>query len=268
MNVSAKSFFIFTFSWSCLFWFLTTKLGGTTQLPGSLLFYVGGAGPVLAALILIHFRESRAIQKDFWISTFDPRRMSLMWLLVALLIHPFLMLCASVADFALGGEVQGKTDNLNDATAWVLMILAVFFLGPLPEEMGWRGVALDRLQMIRSPIVASLILGFAWSLWHVPLFLIEGTFQAQVIGLGSLRFWIFLATMIPLTIIMTWVYNNTNRSTLSAVFVHFTGNICGALLVKTNQLAALELIALLVAAVCLCIKWPDLGYRPLAADEA
>jgi membrane protease YdiL (CAAX protease family) len=146
------------------------------------------------------------------------------------------------------------------------MILAVFILGPLPEEMGWRGVALDRLQVVLSPVKASLILGFAWSIWHVPLFLIDGTFQAQVIGLGSSRFWIFLATMIPLTIIMTWVYNNTNRSTLSAVFVHFAGNMCGALLVKTDRLAALELIALLVAAVFLCVKWPDLGYRQRVTD--
>jgi membrane protease YdiL (CAAX protease family) len=266
MNVSAKSFFIFTFSWSCLFWFLTTQLGGFAEFPGSLLFYVGGAGPVLAALTLIHFRENRSIQKDFWASTFDPRRMSPMWLMVALFVHPFLVLCASLIDLSLGGEVQTKMDNLNSATAWITMILAVFILGPLPEEMGWRGVALDRLQVVLSPVKASLILGFAWSIWHVPLFLIDGTFQAQVIGLGSSRFWIFLATMIPLTIIMTWVYNNTNRSTLSAVFVHFAGNMCGALLVKTDRLAALELIALLVAAVFLCVKWPDLGYRQRVTD--
>jgi membrane protease YdiL (CAAX protease family) len=259
-KVSALAYFIFAFSWSCLFWLATVALGGIERFPGSLLLYFGGAGPFVAALTLIHFRESRLIQKDFWASTFDPRRMSGRWFLVALLIHPMLVLCAGLVDVSLGGELEMKTSNLTDSTAWITMIVFVFVFGPLPEEMGWRGVALDRLQAVMRPLNASILLGAAWSLWHVPLFLIEGTFQNQL-GLGSPRFWIFLATMVPLSIIMTWVYNNTNRSILSAVLIHFTGNLCGALVAKTDQMAGLELAALTLAAIAVTIQSPKLGYH-------
>ncbi len=265
-KIPARIFFVVTFSWSYLFWFATDLLGGIEQFPGSLLLYVAGAGPIVAALTLIHFWESRIVQKEFWASTVDPRRMSPRWLLIALFIHPILVLGASLVDMGLGGEVQTKTDNLTGSTSWFMMVFFVFVFGPLPEEMGWRGFALNRLQAVSSPLNASVLLGGAWSLWHVPLFLIEGTIQYQW-GFWSLRFWIFLATMVPLSVIMTWVYNNTNRSILSAVIIHFTGNLCGALLVKTNQLAGLELAALSLAAIVITVRWPKLGYSNHISDS-
>jgi membrane protease YdiL (CAAX protease family) len=265
-KVTATAYFVCTFAWSLLFWFATVYFGGIDRLPGSLLHYVGGAGPIIAALALIHLIENRAMQKDFWIRTFDPRRMSIAWLLVALLMHPVLVGIAGVADVALGGEVQTKTADLTSLASWGTLIVTVFVLGPLPEEMGWRGVALDRMQAVMSPLGASLLLGTIWSVWHVPLFFIEGTFQNQLIP-GSTRFWIFLATMAPLSVVMTWVYNNTDRSILSAVLIHFTGNLCGALLVKTDQMAALELAALVLAAICIAVRWPRLGFEGMDAQS-
>ena len=49
---------------------------------------------------------------------------------------------------------------------------AIFILlfGPLPEEMAWRGYALDGLQSKWNALEASLILGIAWTIWHLPLF--------------------------------------------------------------------------------------------------
>jgi membrane protease YdiL (CAAX protease family) len=105
-----------------------------------------------------------------------------------------------------------------------------------------------------NALAASLLLGVAWAAWHIPLFFIEGTFQNRL-GLGSLRFWVFLASNIPLTVLMTWVYNHTKKSTLSAVFVHFSGNMVGAILAKTDRLALLELIGLTLAAIVLVARF-------------
>jgi membrane protease YdiL (CAAX protease family) len=101
---------------------------------------------------------------------------------------------------------------------------------------------------------ASLVLGSVWSLWHVPLFFVPGSFQAEL-GPGSPRSWIFLAVPIPLSVLMTWVYNNTARSTLSAVLIHFSGNLCGALLPKTDRVAALEVGLLALAAALVTFGW-------------
>ena len=43
----------------------------------------------------------------------------------------------------------------------------------LAEEPGWRDFALPRLQRRFSPIIAALILGPLWGVWHLPLFLTD-----------------------------------------------------------------------------------------------
>jgi hypothetical protein len=73
-KIPAWIFFVVTFSWSYLFWIATDLLGGIDQFPGSLLLYVAGAGPIVAALTLIHFWESRIVQKEFWASPEISRR--------------------------------------------------------------------------------------------------------------------------------------------------------------------------------------------------
>jgi hypothetical protein len=54
---------------------------------------------------------------------------------------------------------------------------------------------------------------------------------------------------------MTWVFNNTSRSTLSAVLMHYSGNLFGTFLPKTNLVAGLELVFLSLAAAIVVLGW-------------
>jgi membrane protease YdiL (CAAX protease family) len=199
------------------------------------------------AIVLIHWREDTSNQRSFWIRVFDPRRIQGVWWLVSLLLHPAIIALAFATNMISGGSVPEVRANTSSITAIFSLVFFTFWFGPLPEEIGWRGFALDRLQNRMSALNASLILGAVWAIWHVPLFWIPNTFQHEI-GFGSLRSWIFLSSMIPLSVLMTWVYNNTSRSTLSAVLIHFSGNLCGAVLSKTDTVAALELLFLCIAA--------------------
>ena len=49
---------------------------------------------------------------------------------------------------------------------------------PLPEEIGWRGYLLDRLQERWNALTASLVLGLVCWTWHLPLFVLPGYFDA------------------------------------------------------------------------------------------
>jgi membrane protease YdiL (CAAX protease family) len=46
----------------------------------------------------------------------------------------------------------------------------VFGVGPLGEELGWRGWLGNRLGVLHSPLRTAVVVGVAWSFWHLPLF--------------------------------------------------------------------------------------------------
>ena len=81
------------------------------------------------------------------------------------------------------------------------------------EELGWRGYALPRLLERFSPLVASLILGVIWWLWHLPTFFIAGTpqFRQPVVA--------FLIMTTAYSILMTWIFLHTHGSVLIATLV-------------------------------------------------
>ena len=104
------------------------------------------------------------------------------------------------------------------AIPWLNQIVYVFLHGPLGEEPGWRGFALPRLQRLHSPLVASLILGPLWALWHLPFFWVPAwNFPPTLANIV-----LFVIASIPVTILITWVFNNTKGSVLMAILGHWS----------------------------------------------
>jgi membrane protease YdiL (CAAX protease family) len=97
-----------------------------------------------------------------------------------------------------------------------LVVNAVYLLifVTLGEEVGWRGYALPALQARYSALLASLILGVLWGLWHLPVFFNPDT------SYSNLPFFLFLPFIVLIAIIMTWLFNSTGGSVLMAMFFH------------------------------------------------
>jgi membrane protease YdiL (CAAX protease family) len=147
-------------------------------------------------------------------------------------------LIASILDKLIGGSgstlEKAALTIINTPLSIIPFILYIFLGGPFVEELGWRGYVLDRLQEKRNALISSLILGFLWALWHVPLFYIKGTYQYAV-GAGTPSFWLFMISTVSGTILFTWIFNNTNRSTLAAILFHFMGNFTGELIAASKN---------------------------------
>jgi membrane protease YdiL (CAAX protease family) len=99
-----------------------------------------------------------------------------------------------------------------------------------------------------SALFASLAIGVIWSLWHLPLFFMEGTYQAEQVGFLTTRFWLFAGGTLVEPVLYTWIVVNTRGSTLAAVLFHFSGNATGELVDLTARAEVLS-YALSVAAV-------------------
>ena len=257
---------VFVFSW---IFTIPAALSGVNLTESPLLIVVyalGGLGPGVAAILLTYFSRDPVVWRDYWSRIVDFKRIPLRWYGVIFLLVPAITATAALMDWFLGGRgIELEMAGRFLQQPLLILPLALFYLifGPLPEEIGWRGYALDRLQARSSALTSSLILGVVWALWHLPQFLVKGTYQ-ESLGFGSRSFWIFMLNIMVISILYTWIYNNTGRSTLSAILFHFVVNFTGELFALSARAEVLSFGLTVLTAVLIVATW---GAERLAYQE-
>lgn len=221
-------FLAIALGWTWLFWWLAAFFAQPLGIGWIIPVSIGGIGPLLAALFVLYRYHDRSAQNAFWRRLFKVSQMRRRGLIIALLLAPALMLLAMFTDAAMTGAWRHTISPSLLSPPWAFLTLAIFLLlfGPVPEELGWRGYGQEYLQRRQSVLVAAIILGIVWALWHLPLFWIEGSYHARK-GPFSIEFWRYSLGLIPHAILMAWVYNVAGRSILAAVLMHFMVNFVG-----------------------------------------
>lgn len=212
----------FAITWGC--WLAAIALGVRFDSAAGLgLLLLGLTGPGAAGIAFVYLVYDDRGRTDFWRRVRGVRRIGGRWLLAILLLAPVVAATAAALELLSGGTSATLGDWLYEVDtnpAAFLPTLAFATIAPLLEELGWRGYALDRLQLRWSALGASVILGVVWAVWHLPLFFIEGSYQHDTVGFGTLEFWLFMVGIVPVSVAFTWVYNNTERSILAVILMH------------------------------------------------
>lgn len=195
-ELGTRRFFLLTFAitWGLQ---LPAVFLGTKLLP---LVGLGAFGPTIAALLVAR-RDRTPIFRPV-----VAHRVSPLWYAVALLL-PGALLAIGMA--IRGGPMFYPPDGPPRYVA--------FFVMPIAEEIGWRGLALPRLQNRYGAVRASLVIGVLWALWHVPMLLLAGVSM----------------TLMPLmivfcsagSIVFTWLYNRSGGSLAIAVVAHMGAHL-------------------------------------------
>lgn len=246
---SAWTFFALTYALSWIFWIPAALFGQDfTSSAWAIPYMLGGFGPSVAGIIMVTLTEGEEGRRDFWRRVVDFGRISAGWYLFIALIFPTLFATSVALASLLGAPLPGF-DALAQIAANPLALVGMVVIGiiggPVSEELGWRGFALDRLQERWSPLESSLILVPFWWAWHLPLFFMSGTTQ-YAWGFGTPAFWLFLVGIVPLSVLLTWVYNHNDRSILAAVLMHFTYNFTLSLVYPFSMTVNLLQVVLLV----------------------
>ncbi len=181
--------------------------------PSTLFLIAGAFGPSLAAIVLTVMDGGKtAIWRLFrgllkW-------RVGVRWYLVVLLLPAALCFSAVALHILLGGAAP----RLYSPVPWYLLpayfLVVLLFVGPMPEEIGWRWYALPILQANGNALWASLILGLSWALWHLPLA------WTGDLSWPGLPFPLFALAIVALAILFTWAYNGTGGSLLIILLFH------------------------------------------------
>ncbi|MDQ7825451.1 MAG: CPBP family intramembrane glutamic endopeptidase [Candidatus Eremiobacteraeota bacterium] len=172
---------------------------------------------VLSAFVISGVLARNAGVQDM-MASLGAWRICPVWYLIALFSWPLLLIGSSLLDKIFGARLLtpyfAELASIKPLSAVILYITIFLLGGPLQEEPGWRGFGLPRLQARYNPIVASIILGFFWQLWHIPLYFI-GFYPFDTVQI-ALRFVEFL----PGVIVFTWLYNRSGGNLLIAVVFH------------------------------------------------
>ena len=163
------------FSWSYWFAVLASTSGWIGyQIP---LTPLGDFGPAVAAFVTAAVCGGRRDVAALF-SRLRVRGVTSRGLAAALLIWPAVVGAALIVA-ALAGAPLAPERAISFVLVLLILIEILIFTA-VAEEVGWRGYALPILLRRFSPVVASVILGAAWAVWHVPVFWIPGTAQAGI----------------------------------------------------------------------------------------
>lgn len=214
------------------------------------LFLLGAYSPSLMGVVLTGVYEGKTGLKALLKRTLA-FRVGGLWLLAALLVGPIVYAASIALYVTLGGSVGEVNYGLLPWIPVVFIVPVVF--GPLAEEFGWRGFALPLLDHKRKPIVASLIIGFIWALWHAPLFWAETGTAISGYTIDAYTIALFFAAVIGSSFIYTWMFNGTAGSLFIAVLLHLSmnasGTITGMLFPQMNMEQKLDLYECYVVAL-------------------
>ncbi len=218
-------YFAIAISWTWFFWGIPALVSNgllSLSISTDIFTALGGLGPLLAALFLTYSKSGRHGIVVLLKRGVDYRFEKKWWFPIIFLIPIIFLASYLIVDLF---QVVPPIDVNRILNGFPIQFI-YFFLGvAVAEEFGWRGYSLDRLQTRFqnyrfTALISSVILGVIWGFWHLPFFFTADTSQA------GWSFWLFLWLTILVSILFTWLHNNTQGSVLTALFFHTTLNLC------------------------------------------
>lgn len=134
------------------------------------------------------------------------------YILIAVLIFAVIVTASIGTSVLFGGSINqfSFTEDFSFSIGGTSAFLTIL-LASCIEELGWRGYGEDAVGAYNSWFKESIIFGCIWSLCHVPLFWIPGTYQYGLKEMGIMYVINFLLSVIPLELNFINVKKSTIR---------------------------------------------------------
>jgi uncharacterized protein len=248
------SFFVLTYAVS---WSLSVPLvvvGG--NLPGPLvlaLVLLGSQVPSAVGILFVALLHGRSGVRTLF-RRLVHARIGLRWYLAVLVLAMLPALAVGVS-ILMGGD----TPVVKDTIIGILFLFA-FHIFPgtaVGEELGWRGFALPHMQSRLSALTASLVIGIVWGCWHLPLW-VTGSASHPISLFGP-----FVVSVIAVSVLCTWLYNNTGGSLFIVVLFHAAINLPITVLISslgsrgTQPFLIYVALVVVAAAVTVIVSGPE-----------
>lgn len=239
----------FAITWINCFFLIMQSHQGDKSIVNLLLAYLG---PFIAALVMMYVFADKAFRADFRRRIFNPGLIDKRYLPFVILFMPLVMVISIIISTAFGQPIEQLrfAEEFKVFEGEALLSTLILVLVPVLEELGWRGYGVDSLAYKFNLFITSIIFGILWSLWHVPVFFIKGSYQMSLLEQNPLFALNFFVGIIPLAIIMNYIFYKNHRSIALIALFHITVNFASELF-EANQISKciLTLVTIMVAAI-------------------
>jgi len=180
--------------------------------------FPGYFGPAIAAIIIVTFTQGKAALEDLFARILR-WRVPFRWYLGATVLP--IAIIFSVIPIQLLVNPSARINPqiiLPNLPRLLLLLVGGTLFGTLVtagEEIGWRGYALPEYLKRYRPLPASLLVGFFWGCWHLPLIWL--VFYDQFNLINAL---LYALGFMAASVFYTWLNLHTGGSVLIASIFH------------------------------------------------
>lgn len=184
--------------------------------------------PFTVAMFMIYGSRNAELKKDFLHRLVSIKLIKLKYLPFILLTMPVAVLLATAVSLFFGQPAEQfavlQGFSLTGEAAIGLLIGVI--LAPAFEELGWRGYGVDSLaKKGRALLASTMIYAVLWSLWHVPLFFINGYYHHEMLQANVIYALNFFVSIFPLAFLHNWIYYKNGRSIPAIIIFHAMDNL-------------------------------------------
>ncbi|MBP5298342.1 MAG: CPBP family intramembrane metalloprotease [Lachnospiraceae bacterium] len=251
-----KRFYIIVFALTWGFWALALALKNNNAAMLGIMV-VGLIMPAATAVVTVLTSKNKMLKEDLKRKIVGFYRIKPKYILLGFLLYGVAVAASIGISVLFGGSpdqfsfTEDFSFSIGGTSALLTMLLASVI-----EEVGWRGYGEDAVGQYHSWFVESLIFAGIWGCWHLPLFLIPGTYQYTLKELGLVYVINFLLSTFPVDFLQTWLYVKNRRSMLATILFHLFINIMQEKIAMTPETKIIEtgVLTLVVVGVVLANK--------------
>ena len=252
-------FFVLAYLFTWIFWipaiFVTENLGAVLML-------IGLIAPAVVSTVFILSSGSDALKRDLRNKLIGFYKVKWRNVFLAVFVFAVIVACSILLSLAFGQSIDqfAFTEDFSFTGVGIGSALITIALASVIEEVGWKGYCEDSIGNYMNWFWESLIFGALWSLWHLPLIFIKGTYQAGLM-VNPLYVVNFFISGIPLGFIITWVYLVSDRSILACMVFHLFVNFLQEKIAMTPETKCVETIVVTIATVIIVLVKKDLFFE-------
>lgn len=256
-------FYVICFAVTWLFW-ITAAVISTVNDNGisTVLMLLGLLTPAVTAIVTVATSKCKALKNDLkrkLIGFYRIKPLSIFLAVVGFAAIVFVSILLSLL-FGQSTDQFAFTKDFSFSVGGTSAMLTIL-LAAVIEEVGWRGYGEDSVASYFTWFTESVIFGFVWAFWHLPLFWIEGTYHFGLKELGVGYVLNFLISVVPMGFLTTWVYVKNNRSMLACIIFHLFVNTMQEKIAMTPQTKCVETIVVTLAAVLVILTNKEMFFE-------